>query len=125
MEIYELAEKLSAQEIGETPSASSEAQVEEILSSISDQQCSDSGSLEVDSLVDVYYSSLLDWVSDDEHHVEFVEDAVSEGLVDTSDFDFYAAVQAGQHQQYRQVAQEVFEWLEEELAEREEAEEEE
>ncbi len=121
-EIYKLAEEVSVQDIGETSSASSESQVEEVLSSISDQQCSDWSELEIESLIEPYNSALLEWVSESSQNVEFVEEAVNSGVVDVDNFDLYAMIQAGQYQQYKQVAQEVFEWLEQELEEREEEE---
>lgn len=58
-----------------------------------------------DSHVDIYNADLFEWAK---RNYEYVEEAVSEGLVDTSNFDVPRALQAGQ---YLQIEQDIYEHL--------------
>lgn len=121
MEIWELAKETTASEIGTVESATDQDQVREILDAIYDQEASEAGEVEVDSLVDVYNADLLDWVGSNLVHASFVEEAIYSGLADTT--SFYKMLMAGQYEQYQLIAYEVFEWLQEQLEEIEEEEE--
>jgi hypothetical protein len=50
-----------------------------------------------DSQVDIYYSSLVDWIRYPGEAVDYIQRAVAEGLVDTADFDIYKAIQCAQY----------------------------
>lgn len=55
----------------------------------------------IDKNIDIYYHDLRQWAVD---NYDYVEDAVNEGLVDTSDFDYHKAIQWGQYVYLREVA---------------------
>lgn len=56
-----------------------------------------------DGLVDVYNGRLLAWLASNLTRAEYVNDAVSNGLVDVSgDFDLYRAIMAGQYEEIRE-----------------------
>lgn len=48
---------------------------------------------------DIYNRDLLAWVSSNLHRAGYVNDAVSEGMVDLTSFDLFSALQAGQIQE--------------------------
>lgn len=60
----------------------------------------------IDSNIDIYYYDLRKWAVD---NYNYVEDAVDEGLVDTSNFDFHKAIQSGQYVQLREEMSEIVE----------------
>lgn len=60
----------------------------------------------VDGNIDIYNYDLRKWAVD---NYEYVEDAIGEGLVDTSDFDFHKAIQSGQYLKLREEANELIE----------------
>ena len=60
----------------------------------------------IDSNIDIYNYDLRKWAVD---NYEYVEDAIAEGLVDTSDFDFHKAIQSGQYLKLREEANELIE----------------
>ena len=62
----------------------------------------------IDSCIDIYYYDLRKWAVD---NYDYIEDAINEGLVDTSDFDFHKAIQAGQYVLGQELAREVLEEL--------------
>lgn len=48
--------------------------------------------------VDIYYSDLIEWLKEG-YNEQYVEQAVNEGLTDTSNFDLFKAIQSGQYLQ--------------------------
>lgn len=62
----------------------------------------------IDGKIDIYNYDLRQWAVD---NYEYVEQAVDEGLVDTSDFDFHGAIQAGQYVYYQEQMSEELERL--------------
>ena len=60
----------------------------------------------VDGNIDIYNYDLRKWAVD---NYEYIEDAIAEGLVDTSDFDFHKAIQSGQYLKLREEANELIE----------------
>jgi hypothetical protein len=54
-----------------------------------------------DSNVDVYYSGLLDWISENRGEaVEYIEDSVAEFGIDSNNFNFWKLLQSGQYLMY-------------------------
>ena len=53
-----------------------------------------------DDQIDIYYSSLWSWVREEAIAQDYIQRAVAEGLVDTSDFDIYKAIQVAQYLYY-------------------------
>lgn len=54
-----------------------------------------------DDNVDVYYSGLLDWISENRGEaVEYIEDSVAEFGIDSKNFDFWKLLQSGQYLMY-------------------------
>ena len=51
-----------------------------------------------DSNVDIYYYSLKEWLKEDDEAIEYFEQVINEGLVDTRNFDFYKCIQAAQYE---------------------------
>lgn len=66
----------------------------------------------IDSNIDIYYYDLRKWAVD---NWKYVEDAVSQGLVDTSNFDYHSAIQAGQYLQLQEQVNEALKELYTEL----------
>ena len=60
----------------------------------------------IDSSIDIYNYKLRQWAVD---NYQYIEDAINEGLVDTSDFDFHKAIQSGQFLQLTEEANEALE----------------
>lgn len=60
----------------------------------------------IDSNIEIYNYQLRQWAVD---NWNYVEDAIKEGLVDTSDFDFHKAIQSGQFLQLTEEANEALE----------------
>lgn len=60
----------------------------------------------IDSSIEIYNYQLRQWAVD---NWNYVEDAIKEGLVDTSDFDFHKAIQSGQFLQLTEEANEALE----------------
>lgn len=56
---------------------------------------------------DVYTSDLTAWLSSAVSRMEYVNEAVSQGLVSTEDFDLSSALQAGQLEEKREVFESV------------------
>lgn len=115
MELHKLAGKVDPSELGYIEEGTPEM-VQEILDAIEDQEVRGADDDEryhemVDGLVDLYNSDLLEWVGASTINAAFVEEAVEEGIADTS--NFYRMLQAGQYKQYSDVAGQVFEKLEE------------
>ena len=51
--------------------------------------------------VDVYYSGLLDWISENRSEaVEYIEESVAEFGIDSKNFDFWKLLQSGQYLMY-------------------------
>lgn len=54
-----------------------------------------------DSNVDIYYSGLLDWISENRGEaVEYIEESVAEFGIDSKSFDFWKLLQSGQYLMY-------------------------
>lgn len=60
----------------------------------------------IDGQIDIYYYDLRKWAVD---NWSYVEDAINEGLVDTSDFDYHKAIQSGQYLYWQEQANETIE----------------
>lgn len=60
----------------------------------------------IDGKIDIYYYSLRQWAVD---NYNYIEDAINEGLVNTSDFDFHKAIQSGQFLQLTEESNEALE----------------
>lgn len=60
----------------------------------------------IDSNIDIYTYQLRQWAV---NNWNYVEDAIKEGLVDTSNFDFHKAIQSGQFLQLTEEANEALE----------------
>lgn len=60
----------------------------------------------IDGNIDIYNYDLRKWAVD---NYDKVEDAINEGLVDTTNFDFHKAIQAGQYIALREEANEIVE----------------
>ncbi len=60
----------------------------------------------IDGNIDIYNYDLRKWAVD---NYDKIEDAINEGLVDTTDFDFHKAIQAGQYVALREEASEIVE----------------
>ena len=65
----------------------------------------------IDGQIDIYYYSLRQWAVD---NYDYIEQAVDEGLVDTTEFDYHKAIQAGQYCYYSEQAKEIVEQIFEE-----------
>lgn len=50
-----------------------------------------------DSQIDIYYSDLKKWLQNDSEAVGYFERAINEGLTNTTDFDFFQAIQSAQY----------------------------
>ena len=66
----------------------------------------------IDGNIDIYYYDLRKWAVD---NWEYIEDAISQGLVDTSNFDYHSTIQAGQYLELSEQAREALEELYTEL----------
>lgn len=66
---------------------------------------------------DIYTSDLTAWLASSNSRMEYVNDAVSNGLVDTSNFDMVNAMQAGQLEEKREVFESVLNSLQNRLDE--------
>lgn len=66
----------------------------------------------IDSNIDIYYYDLRKWAVDNYH---YIEQAISEGLYDTNNFDYHASIQAGQYVQLQEQAYTYIEELYNEL----------
>lgn len=54
-----------------------------------------------DNNVDIYYSGLLDWISENRGEaVEYIEESVAEFGIDSKNFDFWKLLQSGQYLMY-------------------------
>ena len=60
----------------------------------------------IDSSIDIYNYKLRQWAVD---NYQYIEDAINEGLVNTSDFDFHKAIQSGQYLQLTEEANKALE----------------
>lgn len=60
----------------------------------------------IDRNIDISNYDLRKWAVD---NYDKVEDAINEGLVDTTNFDFHRAIQAGQYLALREEAQDIVE----------------
>ena len=60
----------------------------------------------IDSNIEIYNYQLRQWAV---NNWNYVEDAIREGLVDTSDFDFHKAIQSGHFLQLTEEANEALE----------------
>lgn len=60
----------------------------------------------IDGSIDIYNYDLRKWAVD---NYDKVEDAINEGLVNTTNFDFHKAIQAGQYIALREEASEIVE----------------
>jgi hypothetical protein len=65
----------------------------------------------IDSNIEIYNRPLRLWAVD---FYEYVERAIDEGLVDTSNFDYHAAIQSGQYVYFQELANEAIEEIFEE-----------
>jgi hypothetical protein len=74
----------------------------------------DSVSEYVDSLIDIYNYDLRKWAVD---NYDYVEQAVSEGLVNTENFDFHGAIQTGQYLYHQEKIYDDIELLKEHIKE--------
>jgi len=68
----------------------------------------------IDSNIEIYNYELRKWAVD---NYDKVEDAIDEGLVDTTNFDFHKAIQCGQYIALREEANEALEEIFNELRE--------
>lgn len=111
MEVYEMAAKVSAADVY-SESATSDKHIEEVLDAIQDGEITDAASDEsieqCDSLVDVTVD-LSDVPG------EYVERAISEGLIDTSDYDSNRWAMVAEFVRYQAIMAEVIEDLEEKI----------
>jgi len=73
----------------------------------------------IDSNIDIYYHSLRQWAVD---NYDYVEQAINEGLLDTSEFDYHKAIQTGQYLQLQEEAYRLIEEIFEEFEPEEEEE---
>lgn len=71
----------------------------------------------IDGQIEIYNYQLRQWAVDNYH---YIEDAINEGLVDTNDFDFHKAIQAGQFVQLTEEANEALEEIMSEFKESQE-----
>ncbi len=62
----------------------------------------------IDSHIDIYYHTLREWAVEESNY-EYIEQAVSDGLVDDLNFDYHKAIQAGQYVYYSEQASEAIE----------------
>ena len=60
----------------------------------------------IDGSIEIRNYKLRQWAVDNYH---YIENAINEGLVDTSDFDFHKAIQSGQFLQLTEEANEALE----------------
>lgn len=60
----------------------------------------------IDNSIEIYNYQLRQWAVDNYH---YIEEAINEGLVDTSGFDFHKAIQSGQFLQLTEEANEALE----------------
>jgi hypothetical protein len=117
--IHELAAEVDASEINSRSRDFHEPEaVQEVLDSIENYEIKSDQDDELfemcDSLVDVYNSDLLEWVAKYDHD-GYVQDAISQGLADGT--DFYRSIMAGQFEWYREIAQACLDALTELLEE--------
>jgi hypothetical protein len=60
----------------------------------------------IDGNIDIYNHDLREWAVD---NYGYVEEAMSEGLVDTRDYDYHRAIQSGQYVSLREEANQAVE----------------
>ena len=71
----------------------------------------------VDGEVCIYNSELLNWLTEDQKNVYYVEDVIKEGLIDTNDFDMFRAIQAGQYRKFVEEFYKEVNWFIDEIEE--------
>lgn len=81
-DIKELVENLDIGEYGDFITDYDSGYICDIIQQIADNE------------IDIYTSDLLEFAK---NHYEYIEQAVNEGLVDTSDFDFLGAIRSGEY----------------------------
>ena len=81
-DIIELVENLDIGEYGDFINDYDSGYICDIMQEIADNE------------VDIYTSELLEFAK---NHYEYIEQAVNEGLVDTSNFDFLGAIRSGEY----------------------------
>ena len=81
-DIRELVENLDIGEYGDFITDYNRGYICDIIQEIADNE------------VDIYTSDLLEFAK---NHYEYIEQAVNEGLVDTSKFDFLGAIRSGEY----------------------------